>query len=164
MSHFLDLLCPPVFLTEFSGEVGEHLGPTLCLSLEVLTRLPSRRRRPIFARARASRRSQPADPRGPALCPHVPSVIPGHGLSVLKGVCIFLLHIQMFLSRDGKGRCCRTRPRLVPRVRTPALNTSSGSLTSVSWDFHHHVCIKFFNGIPCRSGILTKSLAHRRFP
>uniref|UniRef100_A0A7N5JSJ1 TBC1 domain family member 14 n=1 Tax=Ailuropoda melanoleuca TaxID=9646 RepID=A0A7N5JSJ1_AILME len=71
---------------------------------------------------------------------------------------------QMFLSRDRKGRCCRTRPWLVPRVRTPALNTSSGSLPSVSWDFHHHVCIKFFNGIPCRSGILTKSLAHKRFP
>jgi len=152
-------LCPPVFLTEFSWKVVGHLGPTLCLSLEVLTRLPSRRRRPPARHCAAE-----CHPAGPSPSPTRAECC-SRTWAFCSGRCIYFLTVHTDVPQSGQeAPLLRDAFAARPRVQTQPLTLPSDSLTSVSRDLCHRVCITFLDGIPCRSGTRTKSLAHKRFP
>lgn len=124
---------------------------------------------PSSLRAHTSRRSPPSTMLltvtlpAPGLRLHRPSVAPGCELSVLKGVYIFLLYIQMFLGRDRKHRRCRACLPLICAFRPSPQPPPLDRLTSVSRDSWHHIGIMFLNGFPADAEYLTKSLAHRGF-
>lgn len=79
--------------------------------------------------------------------------------------CIYFLTVHTDVPQSGQEvPLLQDALAVHPRVQTQPLTLPSDSLTSISWDLCHHVCITFLAGIPCRSGTLNKSLAHKRFP